>query len=81
MKAHKTLLIIFHFVDYSLQAWEYMYLKDIVVKVANVKLYYEVMHFYLQKHLDLVNCSLRRSYTCHGHNEKSLDLCSNVNDS
>ncbi|MFS7912895.1 putative tetratricopeptide-like helical domain superfamily [Helianthus anomalus] len=35
-------------------AWDHMLLKDIFVKVANVELYYKVVHSYLQEHPDLI---------------------------
>ncbi|KAJ0890095.1 putative tetratricopeptide-like helical domain superfamily [Helianthus annuus] len=44
-----------------------MLLKDIVVKVANVELYYKVVHFYLQKHPDLINDVLNVLALCVDH--------------
>ncbi|GJW35305.1 ubiquitin carboxyl-terminal hydrolase 9 [Tanacetum coccineum] len=41
--------------NHSPEAWDHMQFRDIVVKVANVELYYKVVHFYLQEHLDLIN--------------------------
>ncbi|KAM3375864.1 clathrin heavy chain 1 isoform X1 [Capsicum galapagoense] len=41
--------------NHSPDAWDHMQLKDIVVKVANVELYYKAVHFYLQEHPDLIN--------------------------
>ncbi|KAI3793232.1 hypothetical protein L1987_35848 [Smallanthus sonchifolius] len=41
--------------NHSPAAWDHMQFKDIVVKVANVELYYKAVHFYLQEHPDLIN--------------------------
>nr|NP_001236999.1 clathrin heavy chain [Glycine max]AAC49294.1 clathrin heavy chain [Glycine max] len=41
--------------NHSPEAWDHMQLKDVVVKVANVELYYKAVHFYLQEHPDLIN--------------------------
>ncbi|KVI04842.1 Armadillo-type fold [Cynara cardunculus var. scolymus] len=41
--------------NHSPDAWDHMQFKDIVVKVANVELYYKAVHFYLQEHPDLIN--------------------------
>ena len=41
--------------NHSPEAWEHMQFKDIIVKVANVELYYKAVHFYLQEHPDLIN--------------------------
>ncbi|CAN1812043.1 Clathrin heavy chain 1 [Linum perenne] len=41
--------------NHSPEAWDHMQFKDIVVKVANVELYYKAVHFYLQEHPDLIN--------------------------
>ncbi|KAG9142165.1 hypothetical protein Leryth_007608 [Lithospermum erythrorhizon] len=41
--------------NHSPIAWDHMQFKDIVVKVANVELYYKAVHFYLQEHPDLIN--------------------------
>ncbi|KAG9458592.1 hypothetical protein H6P81_003100 [Aristolochia fimbriata] len=41
--------------NHSPEAWDYMPLKDVVGKVANVELYYKAVHFYLQEHPDLIN--------------------------
>ncbi|KAG9450246.1 hypothetical protein H6P81_010211 [Aristolochia fimbriata] len=36
-------------------AWDHMQFTDVVVKVANVELYYKAVHFYLQEHPNLIN--------------------------
>ncbi|KAK4489286.1 hypothetical protein RD792_005086 [Penstemon davidsonii] len=41
--------------NHSPEAWDHMQFKDIIVKVANVELYYKAVHFYLQEHPDLIN--------------------------
>ncbi|XP_022863693.1 clathrin heavy chain 2-like [Olea europaea var. sylvestris] len=41
--------------NHSPEAWDHMQFKDIVVKVANVELYYKAVHFYLQEHPELIN--------------------------
>ncbi|MQM02720.1 hypothetical protein Taro_035489, partial [Colocasia esculenta] len=41
--------------NHSPDAWDHMQFKDVVVKVANVELYYKAVHFYLQEHPDLIN--------------------------
>ncbi|KAF5736560.1 Clathrin heavy chain 1 [Tripterygium wilfordii] len=41
--------------NHSPEAWDHMQFKDVVVKVANVELYYKAVHFYLQEHPDLIN--------------------------
>ncbi|KAJ8540473.1 hypothetical protein K7X08_030392 [Anisodus acutangulus] len=41
--------------NHSPDAWDHMQFKDIVVKIANVELYYKAVHFYLQEHPDLIN--------------------------
>ncbi|KHG02075.1 hypothetical protein F383_24120 [Gossypium arboreum] len=41
--------------NHSPEAWDHMQFKDIVVKVANVELYYKAVHFYLQEYPDLIN--------------------------
>lgn len=41
--------------NHSPDAWDHMQFKDIIVKVANVELYYKAVHFYLQEHPDLIN--------------------------
>ncbi|XP_073124837.1 clathrin heavy chain 1 isoform X2 [Henckelia pumila] len=41
--------------NHSPEAWEHLQFKDIIVKVANVELYYKAVHFYLQEHPDLIN--------------------------
>ncbi|KAG6502766.1 hypothetical protein ZIOFF_035054 [Zingiber officinale] len=41
--------------NHSLDAWDHMRFKDVIVKVANVELYYKAVHFYLQEHPDLIN--------------------------
>ncbi|XP_059066186.1 clathrin heavy chain 1-like, partial [Cryptomeria japonica] len=41
--------------NHSPEAWDHMQFKDVVVKVATVELYYKVVHFYFQEHLDLIN--------------------------
>lgn len=37
------------------EAWDHMQFKDVVVKVANIELYYKVVHFYLQEHPNLIS--------------------------
>ncbi|BAT81103.1 Clathrin heavy chain 2 [Vigna angularis] len=41
--------------NHSPEAWDHMQFKDVVVKVANVELYYKAVHFYLEEHPDLIN--------------------------
>jgi len=41
--------------NHSPEAWDHMQFKDVVIKVANVELYYKAVHFYLQEHPDLIN--------------------------
>lgn len=41
--------------NHSPEAWDHMQFKDVIVKVANVELYYKAVHFYLQEHPDLIN--------------------------
>ncbi|CAI9767563.1 unnamed protein product [Fraxinus pennsylvanica] len=41
--------------NHSPEAWDHMQFKDIIVKVANVELYYKAVHFYLQEHPELIN--------------------------
>ncbi|KAK4366722.1 hypothetical protein RND71_014602 [Anisodus tanguticus] len=41
--------------NHSPDAWDHMQFKDIVVKVADVELYYKAVHFYLKEHPDLIN--------------------------
>ncbi|THU69571.1 hypothetical protein C4D60_Mb08t15820 [Musa balbisiana] len=41
--------------NHSPDAWDHMQFKDVIVKVANVELYYKAVHFYLQEHPDLIN--------------------------
>ncbi|CAL9051558.1 unnamed protein product [Musa banksii] len=41
--------------NHSPYAWDHMQFKDVVIKVANVELYYKAVHFYLQEHPDLIN--------------------------
>lgn len=41
--------------NHSPEAWDHMQFKDVIVKVANVELYYKSVHFYLQEHPDLLN--------------------------
>ncbi|GFY82277.1 clathrin, heavy chain [Actinidia rufa] len=41
--------------NHSPEAWDYMQFKDVAVKVANVELYYNAVHFYLEEHPDLIN--------------------------
>eukprot|EP00850_Spirogloea_muscicola_P020441 SM000216S06567 [mRNA] locus=s216:162875:173433:+ [translate_table: standard] len=41
--------------SHSPEAWDHMQFKDVAVKIANVELYYRVVHFYLQEHPDLIN--------------------------
>ncbi|GAB2274517.1 Clathrin heavy chain [Dionaea muscipula] len=41
--------------NHSPEAWDHMQFKDIIVKVANVELYYKAVHFYLQEHPDVIN--------------------------
>ncbi|KAM7270794.1 hypothetical protein ACFE04_030008 [Oxalis oulophora] len=41
--------------NHSPEAWDHMQFKDVIVKVANVELYYKAVHFYLQEHPDLLN--------------------------
>ncbi|KAG6533335.1 hypothetical protein ZIOFF_007202 [Zingiber officinale] len=41
--------------NHSPDAWDHMQFKDVIVKVANVELYYKAVHFYLQEHSDLIN--------------------------
>ncbi|GFP97663.1 clathrin heavy chain 1 [Phtheirospermum japonicum] len=41
--------------NHSPEAWDHMQFKDIIVKVANVELYYKAVHFYLKEHPDLIN--------------------------
>ncbi|KAJ0733343.1 putative tetratricopeptide-like helical domain superfamily [Helianthus annuus] len=53
--------------NHSPDAWDHMLLKDIVVKVANVELYYQVVHFYLQEHPDLINDVLNVLALCVDH--------------
>ncbi|KAG6523396.1 hypothetical protein ZIOFF_013253 [Zingiber officinale] len=44
--------------NHSPDAWDHMQFKDVIVKVANVELYYKAVHFYLQEHPDLINDAL-----------------------
>ncbi|KAE8712029.1 Clathrin heavy chain 1 [Hibiscus syriacus] len=41
--------------NHSPEAWDHMQIKDIIVKVASVELYYKAVHFYLQEHPNLIN--------------------------
>ncbi|XP_031382114.1 clathrin heavy chain 1-like isoform X1 [Punica granatum] len=41
--------------NHSPEAWDHMQFKDVIVKVANVEIYYKAVHFYLQEHPDLIN--------------------------
>ncbi|XLU34236.1 hypothetical protein S245_070302, partial [Arachis hypogaea] len=41
--------------NHSPEAWDHLQFKDVIVKVANVELYYKAVHFYLQEHPDLIN--------------------------
>eukprot|EP00252_Welwitschia_mirabilis_P023463 TRINITY_DN662_c0_g1_i4.p1 TRINITY_DN662_c0_g1~~TRINITY_DN662_c0_g1_i4.p1 ORF type:complete len:1707 (+),score=385.71 TRINITY_DN662_c0_g1_i4:318-5438(+) len=41
--------------SHSPEAWDHMQFKDVIVKVANVELYYKAVHFYLREHPDLIN--------------------------
>nr|GEW50746.1 clathrin heavy chain 1 [Tanacetum cinerariifolium] len=55
--------------NHSLEAWDHMQFKDTIVKVANVELYYKVVHFYHQEHPGLSNdvlsgLTLRVGHTC-----------------
>eukprot|EP00243_Klebsormidium_subtile_P003868 TRINITY_DN174_c0_g1_i1.p1 TRINITY_DN174_c0_g1~~TRINITY_DN174_c0_g1_i1.p1 ORF type:complete len:377 (-),score=180.52 TRINITY_DN174_c0_g1_i1:241-1371(-) len=40
---------------HSPDAWDHMQFKDVIVKVANLEVYYKAVHFYLQEHPDLIN--------------------------
>ncbi|QHO15738.1 Clathrin heavy chain [Arachis hypogaea] len=41
--------------NHSPEAWDHLQFKDVIVKVANVELYYKAVHFYFQEHPDLIN--------------------------
>eukprot|EP00475_Leptophrys_vorax_P034731 TRINITY_DN56473_c0_g1_i1.p1 TRINITY_DN56473_c0_g1~~TRINITY_DN56473_c0_g1_i1.p1 ORF type:complete len:919 (-),score=143.56 TRINITY_DN56473_c0_g1_i1:348-3104(-) len=41
--------------SHSSEAWEHAQFKDVVVKVANLEIYYRAILFYLQEHPDLIN--------------------------
>eukprot|EP00897_Mesotaenium_endlicherianum_P006181 jgi/Mesen1/5591/ME000281S04647 len=41
--------------SHSPDAWDHMQFKDVVVKVANLELYYRAIQFYLLEHPDLIN--------------------------
>ncbi|CAI6011217.1 unnamed protein product [Closterium sp. NIES-65] len=41
--------------SHSPEAWEHAQFKDVVVKVANLEIYYRAILFYLQEHPDLIN--------------------------
>lgn len=41
--------------QHSPEAWDHMQFKDVIVKVANLEVYYKAVHFYLQEHPDMIN--------------------------
>ena len=41
--------------QHSPAAWEHMLFKDVVVKVANVEIYYRALQFYLDENPQLLN--------------------------